>query len=67
MVYSTARRLMTGSAPGSPRQTGTGAGVGLGVLVVGGTGAEHLAAGVELDVDLEADDGFVLHGASHVC
>ena len=50
-----------GQRAGQAEADRAGAGVGLGILVVGGTGAEHLAAGVELDVDLEANDGFVLH------
>ena len=51
-----------GERAGQAEADRASAGVGFGVLVVGGTGAEHLAAGVELDVDFEADDGFVLHG-----
>ena len=54
-----------GQRAGQPETHRTYAGVGLGVLVVGGACAVHLAVGSQLRVHFEADDWFVLgHGAS---
>ena len=47
--------------PGHTETDGAHQAVGLGVLVVGAAGAEHLAFGEELDVDLEPDYRFVFH------
>ena len=58
MANSTARRLMTGSAPGRPRQTGQ-------TLVLGaepnslGQPQKDFGIRAELDVNFEADYGFV--------
>ena len=50
---------MTGSAPGRPRQTGQTCVFGGAPVVGGGAAAEHLRRGLELAVDLDADDRLV--------
>ena len=57
---STARRFSTGSAPGSPRQTGQTCVFG-GAPKRGAAAAEDLRRGQQLRMDLEADDGFEQH------
>lgn len=39
-------------------------GVGLGLPVVGGAGAEHFGLGIKLDVSFDADNDVVLHNDS---
>ena len=50
---------MTGSVPGRPRQTGQTCVLGAAPVVGGGAAAEHLRRGLELAVDLDADDRLV--------
>ena len=50
---------------GHAEADGADVGVGPGVGVVGGAAAEHLAAGAELDVGFQADDGAVGGGDGH--
>ena len=67
ITNSTARRLITGSAPGRPRQTGQTWVLGGGAVVGGGAAAEHLGRGPQLAVDLDADDGLVALRAATRC
>ncbi len=60
MILSRAALFMTGSVPGQRQDDRVGERV-LGLAVARRHPREHLRAGLELHVHLQADDGFVVH------
>ena len=60
---STAWRLTTGSTPGSPKQTGQTAELGLAMAGIDHrAGAEHLRARRQLGMHFQTNHSFIIHG-----